>query len=69
MIALDVDGGAAGTDVTGLLHVSQISQAFVEDVGKCVAVGDAVRSVVIKVDSEDGTIELSTKRLELKPAT
>ena len=67
VIALDVDGGAAGTDVTGLLHVSQISQAFVEDVGKCVAVGDAVRSVVIKVDSEDGTIELSTKRLELKP--
>lgn len=50
----------------GLLHVSQVSQVFVNSPSDCLRAGDAVRCVVIRVDSEDGSISLSTKMLEEK---
>lgn len=51
----------------GLLHISQISQAFVSNVSAILSVGDSVRCVVIKVDARDGSVSLSTKRLEQRP--
>lgn len=51
----------------GLLHVSQLSQLFVTSPADCLSVGDRVRCIVIRVDSEDGSIALSTKMLEEKP--
>ena len=48
----------------GLLHISQISQSFVPDISAIFSVGDSVRCVVIKVDAGDGSVSLSTKRLE-----
>lgn len=48
----------------GLLHISQISQAYVRDVSAVFSVGDAVRCVVLKLDAVDGSVSLSTKRLE-----
>lgn len=51
----------------GLLHISQISQAYVRNVSAVFSVGDAVRCVVIKFDAKDGSISLSTKRLEQRP--
>ena len=51
----------------GLLHVSQVSQVFVKDLGEVVAEGDEVQCVVIKVAADDGSISLSTKMLETKP--
>jgi ribosomal protein S1 len=51
----------------GLLHVSQVSQLYVSSPRDCLAVGDKVRCVVIRVDAEDGAIALSTKMLEDKP--
>jgi len=53
--------------VEALLHVSQISQVFVQNVSDVLGEGDAVRCVVIKVDADDGSISLSTKMLESKP--
>ena len=53
--------------VEGLLHVSQVSQVFVEKLENCLAVGDDVCCVVIKVAAADGSISLSTKMLEAKP--
>lgn len=61
----DEGGGGGGLDA--LLHVSQISQAYVKDVAKVFAPGDAVTAVVIRVDPKDGVINLSTKMLEAKP--
>ena len=60
-------GGDGGGGLDALLHVSQISQAYVKDVAKVFAPGDAVTAVVIRVDPKDGVINLSTKMLEAKP--
>ena len=56
-----------GSGLEGLLHVSQISQEFVQDVSKVLAEGDAVRCVLLSVDSDDASVKLSTKMLETKP--
>lgn len=51
---------------SGLLHISQLSQSYVKNVTQVFALNDFVRSVVIKVDPDDGSIALSTKVLESK---
>ena len=51
----------------GLLHISQISQGFVKDVSAILTIGQEVRCVIIKVDAQDGSVSLSTKRLEQRP--
>jgi len=51
----------------GLLHVSQVSQVFVQSPADCLKNGDSVRCVVIRVDADDGSIALSTKMLEGTP--
>ena len=70
-VVVRLDGGGAdeggGGGLDALLHVSQISQAYVKDVAKVFAPGDAVTAVVIRVDPKDGVINLSTKMLEAKP--
>ena len=51
---------------SGLLHISQLSQSYVKNVTQVFALNDFVRSGVIKVDPDDGSIALSTKVLESK---
>jgi len=58
---------ALDSGLEGLLHVSQISQVFVQNVSDVFQLADPVRCVVIKVDADDGSISLSTKMLEGKP--
>jgi len=65
VVRLEEEGGGSGLD--GLLHISQISQAYVRNVSEVFGAGDAVRCVVIKVDASDGSVSLSTKRLEQRP--
>ena len=48
----------------GLLHISQVSNVFVRDIAAVLGVGDKIRCVVIKVDTSDGSVNLSTKMLE-----
>ena len=67
VVRLDGGGADGGGGLDALLHVSQISQAYVKDVAKVFAPGDAVTAVVIRVDPKDGVINLSTKMLEAKP--
>lgn len=45
----------------GLVHISQISDKFVQDINDVVAVGDAVRVKVLSKDEENGKITLSIK--------
>jgi len=52
---VDLGGGK-----TGLLHVSEISDKYVEDVSSVVKIGDKVRVKVIKI--ENGKTSLSLKR-------
>ena len=47
--------------VQGLVHISQISESFVQDVNDVFAVGDAVMVKVLSKDKESGKITLSIK--------
>ena len=51
----------------GLLHVSQISNAFVADIRNLFTVGEKVKCMVIASDEEQARVQLSTKTLEPTP--
>lgn len=51
-----------GDGISGLVHISQISQKRIKTPGEVLAVGDAVKVKVLKV--EDGKLSLSMKALE-----
>lgn len=57
----------AGGLVEGLLHVSQVSELYVKNMSAIFTPGDSIMCVVLQVDSKDGSISLSTKRLEATP--
>ncbi len=52
---------------SGLVHISEIANAFVSDVGEFVQVGQSVKVRVLNI-SEDGKINLSIKRAEQQNA-
>lgn len=53
-------------DESGLVHISELSNEFVENVSDFVKIGDLVKAKVIS--NEDGKIALSMKALEEPPA-
>lgn len=52
-------------DKTGLVHISEISSQYVEDINTCIKRGDVVKVKVIKIE-ESGKISLSIKKAEEK---
>ncbi|KAK9827732.1 hypothetical protein WJX81_007013 [Elliptochloris bilobata] len=56
-----------GSDITGLLHVSQISSERITNVDKVLSVGDKLKVMILTYDKERGRISLSTKKLEPSP--
>ena len=58
-------GAFVGFDdgVTGLIHISEISNNFVRDIGKFVEIGDHVMLKVIDIDLEHKQLRLSFKAL------
>lgn len=52
-------------DKTGLVHISEISSKYVEDIHSCIKQGDVVKVKVLKID-DSGKISLSIKRAEEK---
>lgn len=59
-----VDLGSQGS---GLIHISEVSDSFVSDVSTHLKEGDNVRVRVLSVDTENGRIALSLR--EARPAT
>jgi S1 RNA binding domain protein len=53
---------------SGLVHISEIANAFVSDVNEFVQVGQSVKVRVLNI-SEDGKINLSIKRAEEQSAS
>jgi len=47
--------------VPGLVHISQITNGFVQDVGDVLAVGDEVDVRIVSIDQASGKISLSMK--------
>jgi len=48
----------------GLLHISQVTNAKVQNLEKVLPVGTRIKSIVISLDNDKGRVELSTKALE-----
>ena len=55
--------------VPGLVHISQITNGFVQDVGDVLAVGDEVDVKVVSHDTASGKISLSMKDIPQRYAS
>jgi predicted RNA-binding protein with RPS1 domain len=51
-----------GTEVQGFVHISQLSEGFVESVAKVVAAGDEVEVVVTKIDGNSLGLSMKEAR-------
>ena len=52
-----------GEGVTGLLHISEISDSFVRDIEKYGSVGDEIKVKVLSIDKENGFLRVSYKQV------
>ncbi|MEG3897375.1 MULTISPECIES: S1 RNA-binding domain-containing protein [unclassified Microcoleus] len=53
--------------VSGLLHIKQVSQKYIDNLGKVFAAGQPLKALVIDLDQSRGRISLSTRVLENYP--
>ncbi len=53
--------------VSGLLHIKQVSQKYIENLGQVFAPGQPLKAVVVDLDESRGRISLSTRVLENYP--
>lgn len=53
--------------ISGLLHVKQISQNFVESLPALFQVGQTIKAMIVNIDEGQGRISLSTRVLENHP--
>ena len=60
-VFVDLDG------TSGLLHINQISQKYVESLASVFQVGQPVKAMIVNLDADQGRISLSTKVLENYP--
>ncbi|MCL2677704.1 MAG: S1 RNA-binding domain-containing protein [Clostridiales bacterium] len=58
---VEIEGG-----VTGLVHISEVANAYVKEVSDCLQVQDIVRVKVINI-GENGKVGLSVKQAAEKP--
>ncbi len=49
-------------DYTGLIHISEISDKFVNNIGDTYLLGDVIEAKVIEVDDEKKQVKLSIKK-------
>lgn len=54
--------------VTGLLHISEISDSFVRDIEKYGSVGDEIKVKVLSIDKENGFLRVSYKQVPSEEA-
>ena len=50
--------------VSGLIHISEISDGFVKDISKFVTVGDVLKLKVLECDDKSSHVKLSLKALQ-----
>ena len=51
---------------TGLIHISEISNSYVNDINDYVSVGDVISVKILDIDVEEGHLKLSIKDIEYK---
>lgn len=60
-VFVDLDG------ITGLLHIKQVSQTFIESLPALFQVGQIIKAMIINIDEGQSRISLSTRVLENHP--
>jgi len=55
-------------EVPGLLHISEISDSFIRDIGKYGAVGDKLRVKIVSIDETNGFLRVSLKKVPIDEA-
>ena len=54
--------------VTGLLHISEISDSFVRDIEKFGSIGDEIKVKILTIDKENGFLRVSYKQVPSEEA-
>ena len=54
--------------VTGLLHISEISDSFVRDIEKYGSIGDEIKVKILAIDKENGFLRVSYKQVPAEEA-
>ena len=49
--------------VTGLLHISEISDSFIRDIEKYGSIGDEIKVKILSIDKENGFLRVSYKQV------
>lgn len=49
--------------VTGLLHISEISDSFVRDIEKYGTIGDEIKVKILSIDKDNGFLRVSYKQV------
>ena len=52
--------------VSGLLHISEISDSFVRDIEKYGSIGDEIKVKILSIDKENGFLRVSYKQVPLE---
>lgn len=55
-------------NVPGLLHISEISDAFIRDIGKYGSVGDKLKVKIVSIDETNGFLRVSLKKVPSEEA-
>lgn len=58
-VFINIDG-----DLMGLLHISEISNTYIEDINKYVKIGDIIQTRVLDIDYVEKKAKLSLKALK-----
>jgi len=58
---------ALNDEVQGLVHISEVTHGFVQDINEHLKVGDAVKVKVLNVDDQKGKVSLSIRATEEAP--
>lgn len=48
---------------SGLLHISEISDAYIRDIDKYASVGDMIKVLIIDIDENNGFLRVSLKKV------
>ena len=49
--------------VTGLLHISEISDSFIRDIEKYGSIGDEIKVKILSIDKDNGFLRVSYKQV------
>lgn len=60
-IFLDLEG------ITGLIHIKQVSQNYIEDLTKVFVIGQMIKAMIIDLEESRGRVSLSTRVFENYP--